>query len=50
MLEGNDNTDKDTVTTITQTAAATTTTGTTCHVGPAVNADITAAVNQLLAN
>jgi hypothetical protein len=50
VLEGNDNTNKDMVTTITQTAATATTTGTTPHVGLAVNADITAAINQLLAN
>jgi hypothetical protein len=50
MLEGNNDTDKNTVTAITQTAATTTTTGTTPHVGPAVNADITAAINQLAAN
>jgi hypothetical protein len=50
VLEGDNNTDKDTVTTITQTAAATTTMGTTPTGTPAVNADITAAINQLLAN
>ncbi len=45
VLEGNNNTNKDTVTTITQTAAATITTGTTPHVGPAINADITTSHN-----
>ncbi len=50
MLEGNNDTNEDTVTTITQTAAATTTTGTTPTVGTAINVEITAAINQLLAN
>jgi hypothetical protein len=50
MLEGNNNNDKDMVTTITQTAAATTTTGTTPQVGPAVNADITSAITQVVVN
>jgi hypothetical protein len=52
MLEGDKDTNEDTVTTITQTAAATITTGTTPHVGPgpAINADITAAITQLAAN
>jgi hypothetical protein len=50
VLEGNDDTNKNTVTTITQTAAATTTTGTIPHVGPAVNADITAVISQLVVN
>jgi hypothetical protein len=45
VLEGNNDTNKDTFTTITQTAAAKTTMGTTPHVGPAVNADITTAIN-----
>jgi hypothetical protein len=50
VLEGKNDTNKDTVTTITQTAATTTTKGTIPHVGPAVNADITPAINQLAAN
>ncbi len=49
-LEGDDDTNKDMVTTITQTAAATTTMGTTPPVGPAVNADITTAITVLAAN
>jgi hypothetical protein len=50
MLEGNDNTDKDMVTTITQTAATTTTMGTIPQVRLAINADITAAITQLVVN
>jgi hypothetical protein len=50
VLEGNDNTDNDTVTTITQTAATTANTGTAPHVRPAVNADITSVITQLVAN
>ena len=50
MLEGNDDTNEDMVTAITQTAASTTTTGTTPHVRPAVNADISTVINQLAAN
>ncbi len=50
LLEGNNDTNEDRVTTITQTVATTTTTGTTLNVGPAVNADITAAIKQLAAN
>jgi hypothetical protein len=50
LLQGDDNTNEDTVTTITQTAAATTTTGTAPTARPAINADINTAINQLLAN
>jgi hypothetical protein len=50
VLKGDDDTNKDTVTTITQTVAAATNTGTTPHVRLAVNVDITAAITQLAAN
>jgi hypothetical protein len=50
VLEGDNDTNKDMVTTITQKVAATTTTGTFPRVGPAVNADITAAITQLAVN
>ncbi len=50
VLEDDDDTNEDMVTTITQTETATTTMGPTPTVGLAVNAEITAAFNQLLAN
>jgi hypothetical protein len=50
VLEGNNDTNKDTVTIITQTVAATTTTSTTPWVRPTINADITTAITQLVAN
>ncbi len=50
VLECNNDTNKDMVNTITQTSVVTATTGTTPPVGPAVNADITAAIKQLAAN